>query len=189
MKNALCAAILLVAVAASVPAEVGFGITAGFPPFLAMQMEDSGSPGIVPLPLFWGAALRYRPSLLLIDAGVSTWESGLLLYAYLNFGLSLDLWVFLFGFSGGVDVINLSVPLTGISDFTNYYAVGFDGKLSLEVKAGDFSLGLSLAVPVDMVANILLHNGEASGTHDILRMFTAQASLTVTYWLGSSRRR
>ena len=189
MKKALCATILLVAVVASVPAEVGVGITAGFPPFLAMEMGSLGDLASIPSLLFWGAALRYRPSLLLIESGVSVWESGTLLCAYLNFGLSLDVWVFRLGFSGGVDVINLSVPLPGISDLTNYYAVGFDGRLSLDLKAGDFSFGLSLAIPVDMAVNIILHNGLASGTHDFLRLFTAQAALTATYWYGSSQRR
>lgn len=194
MNRSLAVLILLAAIAASGSAQVGFGVTVGYSPGLAAEMDASSSfENQYPAPLFWGVTLRYKPSLLQIDSGVSVWDFGSLVYGYLDIGLAIDLWVFRIGLSGGIDVVtfNASQFLYDAS-LSNYYAVGFNAKLCLDLKLDDATIGLSAGIPVDALVNTLRNNGSLSGTHDGLRLATAQASLNLVYWFGgtgSSRRR
>ncbi len=194
MRKTLTVLILLTAVAAAASAQVGVGITTAFPPALAAESEPSY--GMEPQYtefLFWGITLRYKPSLLLIDVGVSQWEFGGLLYGYFDLGLCLDLWVFRFALCGGVDVINFSPSLL-LQDpsYQDYHAVGFNAKVSLDVKLGDSTVGLSAGIPLDTLVNALRTYPSLGGAlHDELRLFTAQVSLNFVYWFGgtgSSRR-
>jgi hypothetical protein len=194
VNRSLAALILLAAVAASGSAQVGIGMTVGYSPALAAEMDTSSSlENQYPAPLFWGVTLRYKPSLLLIDSGVSFWDFGSLYYGYLDLGLSIDLWVFRVGLSGGVDVVSVN-PSRFLDDpsLPSYYAVGFNGKVGLDLKLEDATVGLSVGIPVDALVNVLRNNGSLGGTHDGLRLVTAQASLNFVYWFGgtgSSRRR
>jgi hypothetical protein len=186
--------ILLAAIAASGSAQVGIGMTVGYSPGLAAEMDTSSSyENQYPAPLFWGVTLRYKPSLLLIDSGVSFWDFGSLFYGYLDLGLSIDLWVFRIGLSGGVDVVNVNLSrLLYDPSLPNYYAMGFNGKVCLDLKVKDATVGLSSGIPVDALVNALRNNGSLGGTHDGLRLVTAQVSLNLVYWFGgtgSSRRR
>jgi hypothetical protein len=193
VNRLIAALILLAAIAASGSAQVGVGITVGYSPGLAAEMGTSSSiENQYPLPLFWGVTLKYKPSLLLIDSGVSFWDFGALYYAYLDLGLSIDLWVFRIGLSGGLDVVRFnSSQFAYDSSLPDYYAVGFNGRVSLDLKVEDATVGLSAGIPVDALVNALNH-GTLSGPHDGLRLATAQASLNLVYWFGgtgSSRRR
>jgi hypothetical protein len=158
-----------------------------------MEMETSGMGYQYPVPLFWGVTLRYKPSALLIDSGVGVWELGNLSYGYLDLGLCIDVWAFRIALCGGVDAIIFN-PSNFLYDpsLPIYCAVGFNGKVILELKIGDTTVGLSAGIPVDTLVNGLRNNGLSGGTHDGLRLFTAQASLSLVYWFGetgSSRRR
>ena len=197
MKRTLTVMVLLTAIAAAGSAQVGIGITTAFPPALAAESYDShDSYGMEPQYtefLFWGVTLRYKPSLLLIDVGVSQWELGSLLYGYFDVGLCVDLWVFRFALCGGVDVMNVS-PSRLLDDpsYEDYHAVGFNAKVSLDLKLGNSTIGLSAGIPVDTLVNALRNGTSTETTHDALRLFTAQASLSYVYWFAgpeSSQRR
>ena len=189
MRKAFTVLILLTAVDAAASAQVGVGITTAFPPALAAGSEPSY--GMEPQYtefLFWGITLRYKPSLLLIDVGVSQWQFGGLLYGYFDLGLCVDLWVFRFALCGGVDVINFS-PSRLLQDpsYQDYHAVGFNAKVSLDVKLWDSTVWLSAGIPLDTLVNALRNYPSLGGTtHDELRLFTAQASLNFVYWFGGT---
>jgi hypothetical protein len=192
VRRTLSALILLAALAPPGIAQVGVGVTVSYSAGFALEMETSSMGYQYPVPLFWGVTLRYKPSALLIDSGVSVWELGGLSYGYLDLGLCVDVWVFRIALCGGVDAIIFS-PSNSLDDSTLpvYYAAGFNGKVIIELKIGDATVGLSAGIPVDTLVNGLRNNGLSGGIHDGLRIVTAQASLSLVYWFGgteSSRR-
>jgi hypothetical protein len=193
VRRTLTALILLAALAPSGVAQVGVGVTVGYPAVLAMEMETSSMGYQYPVPLLWGITLRYKPSALLIDSGVSVWEFGGLSYGYLDLGLCIDVWAFRIALCGGVDAIVFNPSNFQVdTSLPVYWAVGFNGKVLLELKIRNITVGLSAGIPVDALVNALRNNGLSGGTHDGLRLVTAQASLSLVYWFGgtgSPRRR
>jgi hypothetical protein len=181
MKKAVLFALALLAVIApAASAELGFGLTAGYPVGYAFyyQANYGGLPD--PAPIFWGVTVKWKPSGLLVDSGIGYWDAGSstsFLYGYLDLGVGLDLWIFRLGLAGGVDVINVSAP-----GYPSYSAVGLSAKPSLEVRLGPVTVGASMAFPLDIILAVMNQENVMMGDN-FLRIFAGHASLYLVYWL------
>ncbi len=178
----LVALLLGGAVATAAPSpQVGVGLNVGYPVgFVAFYTDVYGE--MDRQPIFLGATLKWRPSILIIDSGVSFWGySGTsLMYGYLDLGLSLDLWVFRFGLCGGFDLVNASE--SGSTGTYSYAATGFNARLSLDVKLGRITVGASLAAPIDVLMKVFVDQTGIETFADELRLFAGHASLNIVYW-------
>jgi hypothetical protein len=188
MKRKIVVALVFLAVIAASasgfsapkPAEIGIGLTAGYPVGYAFYYEANYGGLPEPWPIFMGGTLRWKSGAFVAGLGVSYWPApGVnLIYGYLDAGFAFDLWIFRFGLGGGVDVVNASVP-----GYPSYSAVGLSAKTSLDLKLGPVTVGVSAAFPMDLVMAALQEEG-----FDFFRLFAGHASLNVVYWLGGKSR-
>ncbi len=177
MKKTVVAALLLAALVGSASAEVGVGLTAGYP--LGYAIYYGGEPGALdPQPILMGATLKWKPSLLLIESGANLWTAsiGTFISGYLDVGLSFDLWVFRFGVCSGV---NLLYDSPGGRSRTLF---GWDGRISMDVKLGHFSVGVSAAYPMELLMEIVVFPYGLWAPTNPRRLLAMQESLNVSYW-------
>jgi hypothetical protein len=181
-KSIMTALALLVLINTLVSAQVGVGLTAGYPVGYAFAYYDEYGELPSPPPIFWGATVKWKPSALLVDSGVGICgiETVYLLYGYVDLGVAFDLWIFRFGLGGGFDMVSLHVP-----GYPGYSAIGPSARTSLDIKLGPVTVGASVAFPIDIIAAILGQE-DLGSDYDILRYFAGHASLNVTYWYGGS---
>ena len=166
MKKAVCVALLLLlAATAGVFAEVGVGVSAGYPVYFLMDY------GFEPEAIFAGASMRWRPSLFQLDGGFSLMLGGGLAYGFLDAGLCFDLLFLRFALGAGVD-------------FVSWYSaeLGLNLRTSLDLKFGPVSLGMSGAVPLDALLDLL----RGKDISNDLRVLACQPTLNLIFWFGHS---
>jgi hypothetical protein len=169
-KLSWMAVILLLAGAAGAFAETGIGLSAGYPVYVLVDY------GFEPEALFAGVVARWKPSLFLLDAGFAFLLGGGLTYGFLNAGLCIDLLFLRFALSAGLDFVHYGEP--GWS----YLDPGLNVRTSLDFKLGPVSLGVSAAVPVDVLIGFLRQEDVSSD----LRVLACQPAVNLIYWFGRS---
>jgi len=170
-RRVVIAALLLAVVGGAAFAEVGVGLSVGYPLGPALVYDWGFEPDF----LFVGAVARWKQGAFLLDTGVSGWLLSELrvMCLYLDLGACFDAGVFRFGIAGGIDVVRLSEPGYG-----SYSELGFNGKLNMDLKIGKVTVGLALLVPIDPLL--------AEEPGDRWTFLAAQPTLNVLYWFGTS---
>ena len=158
--------VLVVAAPSGLQAEVGLGLSIGY--VLPLIGELGGGPEAI----LAGVNVRWKPSIIFFDAGLSHLLDGGVSFGFLDLGLCFD-WRFLrFGLAAGLDRVGSEEE--GGPDSED----GLNVKANLDFLLGRASIGLSGSFPLAMEL-----------TDQDLQRLASQLSLNLFYWFGTRSRR
>ena len=174
IRKVIVGALLLMMLAAPGFAETGIGLSVGYPVWtiIAHDLEFETRT------LFVGANVRWKPSVLQLEAGLSKWmlPDSKITSIYGDAGICFDLWVIRVTLAGGFDAVHF-----GDIGWGTYTDVGLNAKANLDVKIGPVSVGANILVPFDIF-------GLPEPYYDP-RVFSAQAMVNVLYWFETGPKR
>jgi hypothetical protein len=176
-KSVMFGFILLLVVAWAGLADTGVGITAAYPMYFTPVVSDYD---FEPSLIFGGVTLRWKPSALLVDVGLSFAYHGMLSSSFLNVGACFDLLILRVGLAAGLYLAGICDPDEG-----SYTVGGLDAKVNLDVKLGRISVGVSALVPPDVLLDLFSFYYDVE---DDIRIVAGQAAVTVIYWFQSGPR-
>lgn len=182
-KGLIVGLVLLLATTVAVFSEIGTGITVTYPIGAAIMYSDIYGSRFDPQPIFFGPTVRWKYSVLYLDAAARYWPHAAMLHGNLNIGICGDFAFLRFGLSGGID--GIVMPLAGSGTISKS---GWNVKLDIDVFIKQVSAGVSVAFPTDVLQKMQTYGYALVGPFDELRSYAGQVSVNVIYWFGQSRR-
>jgi hypothetical protein len=165
-------------------AEMGFGITGAYSVGAAVYYGDRYGAEFDPPPIFLGAFFRWKPSIFQLEVGAMHWPNGDLTSGYLDGGLCFSPGPFRIGLSGGIDSMILTLP-----GWESLWAFGANAKVDLDLRLGSLGIGMSVMLPLDVIMAVLVRQEGVWDVRTEMRITAGLASVNLTYWFGSSRRK
>ena len=169
-------------------AETGVFVSVGYPYGAAIYLSDTGG-SFTTEPMFLGANLitplslgNRNPSRLMLDTGFLYWFQARIMIYHIDFGLGVTTGIFRPSVAVGANLIKWSE--LGYADFRSW---GSELRVRTDFRIRAFSIGLSASIPIDLFLRFATQNWPVlHSEQDELRIFTAQAAVSIGYWFGPS---
>jgi len=169
-------------------AETGVFVSVGYPYGAAIYLSDTGG-SFTTAPIFLGTDLitplslgNRHPSRLMLDAGFLYWFQAHIMIYHIDLGLGVTTGIFRPSVAVGANLIKWSEP--GYADFRSW---GPEFRARTDFRFRAFSIGLSASIPIDLFLRFATQDWPVlHSEQDELRIFAAQAAVSVGYWFGPS---
>ncbi len=123
-----------------------------------------------------------HPSRLMLDAGFLYWFQAHIMIYHIDLGLGVTTGIFRPSVAVGANLIKWSEP--GYADFRSW---GPEFRVRTDFRFRAFSIGLSASIPIDLFLRFATQDWPVlHSEQDELRIFAAQAAVSVGYWFGPS---